>query len=72
MSKPSYIEILYDGLQAAVERGLIHDWTAEGPNVLLRKGSVELAVPVLEAFEYVKDLLRQDRRNKTAPALRTA
>ncbi len=65
MQKATYIENLQALLRDAVEKRVIREWSVSERYILLQRGSFELAVPILEASEYVTELLRQqDQQSK--------
>ncbi len=59
-----YIESLYHSLQMAVDKRIIREWTVEGHNVVITKGSVNLPVPVLEASNYLTELFVESEQNE--------
>lgn len=59
MLTQQYIHTVFESLETAVEYGVIRDWSVDGPNIAIRRGSERTTIPQLDAADYLIHLFEK-------------
>lgn len=59
MLTQQYIHTVFESLETAVEYGVIGDWSVDGPNIAIHRGSERTTIPQLDAADYLITLFEK-------------